>query len=701
MKHLLLLVVLALFSSESFGRASYSKELVLGNILKGTLEGMHLSNKKINDNLSNDAFALYLERIDFGKQFLLQSDVDEISKYKKEFDNELATGKLKVVEVSSKILKERQAEVEGWVKEILKKPFNFKKNEELETDSEKRKFQKSKKELKELWRKLLKYEALARYSDLKDANETEIKDAKKNKKKAPKKKSDKALQKEAREKVAKSYDRIFKRLKKEKRIDGNEKFYNAITRVFDPHTHYLPPEEKEDFDIDMSGKLEGIGALLREEGAFIKVERVIPGSASWKQKELKAGDIIMKVGQGSEEPVDVVDMGLRDAVKLIRGKKGSEVRLTVKKPSGDLKVIPIVRDVVQLEESYVKGVILEHKTWKKKFGYIKVPKFYRDFNDPNGRNCTDDVKAELVKFKAQGVEGVILDLRNNGGGALDDAKMMSGLFVGKGPIVQVKASSGAVEVLKNNDPNIVFKKPLVVLINKLSASASEIVAAAMQDYGRAVVVGGEHTHGKGTVQAVIDLDSYLSPMARSYSPLGALKITIQKFYRVNGSSTQYKGVTPDIVLPDPYAYLESGEKYLDYSLPWAQVNAVPFKKWKQYSYKVDELKKKSSKRIKKNKKFKKITDSNNWYKKRKEQTVKKLTLKSFVEERKELKAEIEKQKIEDEYKLLNVISLDKHKTKEDKESFAEYQKELRKDPVVEESMNILHDIIGQVRTASN
>ena len=255
----------------------------------------------------------------------------------------------------------------------------------------------------------------------------------------------------------------------EKRNDKLDKLYNAITKVFDPHTNYLIPEEKEDFDIDMSGKLEGIGAILREDNSYIKVERIVPGSASWKTKEVEAEDIILKVGQGKEEPVDVVDMSLRDAVKLIRGKKGSEVRLTIKKPNGLVKVVPIIRDVVEIEESYVKGTVLELAPNKTKFGYINVPKFYRDFNDRAGRNVTDDTRKEIQRLNKEGVEGLILDLRNNGGGALEDARMISGLFIEKGPIVQVKAHTGAVDVLEDTDSTIDFKKPTVVLINRFAA----------------------------------------------------------------------------------------------------------------------------------------------------------------------------------------------------------------------------------------
>jgi carboxyl-terminal processing protease len=525
-------------------------------------------------------------------------------------------------------------------------------------------------------------------------------DDKGNKKKptSDKKLTDVEIEKDSREKVLKSYKKIFARLVNEKRSDKLDKFYNAITKVFDPHTNYLVPEEKEDFDIDMSGKLEGIGAILREDNSYIKVERIVPGSASWKTKEVEAEDIILKVGQGKDEPVDVVDMSLRDAVKLIRGKKDSEVRLTIKKPNGLIKVVPIIRDVVEIEESYVKGTMLELSPLKTKIGYITIPKFYRDFNDRAGRNVTDDTRKEIDRLNKEGAEGLIVDLRNNGGGALEDARMISGLFIEKGPIVQVKANTGNPDILADTDPKIDFQKPTIVLINRFSASASEIVAAALQDYNRAVIVGGEFSHGKGTVQAVVDLDGYVSPMAKSYSPLGALKITIQKFYRVNGSSTQYKGVTPDIILPDQFSHLESGEKFLDYSIPWGEVKAVKYDKWKP-NYDVKKLRLASQNRVKKNEKFKHLNNSIKWYKEQKAKTKRSLVAADFEKDRKTIREMTDVFKKEEENKNLVVKDLSANaKDKAQMEKFEEFSKTLKKDAVIEESMMIISDMIKPSKT---
>ena len=681
------------------GRASYTKEMVLGNILSGALENMHLTKKKIDDDLSEKAFKLYLERVDYGKQFLLKKEVSKLESFDEELDDQVRSGNLTLTLETRKILKPRIQMVEAYVQELLKKPFDLEQKDKFQTDPKKREFLSSESELKDRWRKMLKYEVLNRVLEMKDEQEgkgektAEKKKDKKNNKDKKEKLTLAQMEIKAREKVAKSYQKIFKRLLDEKRSDELDKFYNSITRVYDPHTHYLIPEEKEDFDIDMSGQLQGIGALLREEGSYIKVERIIPGSASWKGKELMAEDIILSVGQGEEDPVDIVDMSLRDAVKLIRGPKGTEVRLTVKRPDGSTKVIPIIRDIVVIEEAYAKSSILQHDKLGLKIGYIHLPKFYRDFSNSSNKNCSEDVRQEIIRLKKENVQGIVLDLRNNGGGALEDARIMSGLFINKGPIVQVKAHTGAREVLKDTNPKIEFNRPLVILVNRFSASASEIVAAAMQDYGRAVIVGaGPHTHGKGTVQAVIDLDGYVSPMARSYSPLGALKITIQMFYRITGGSTQFKGVSPDIVLPDPFAYMDTGEKSLDHAIPYNQVEEVSYDKWDKYQYNLKMLKENSSKRVEKSKRFKKISDSVEWFNDRKEKSERVLSLNAMIKDREEVNKKNEEFKNDEEIQELKVTSFIKVTDDVTKEKKEEFEKTLRKDPVLEETMYIFNDI---------
>ncbi len=685
----------SLLGSIMNSKSLYTRENVIGNILKGALENMHFSGKEFNNDLSKNAFKVYLERLDWGKQFFLASDVKQLEKYRESFDEMMISGDLTILEVSSELMNRRIGQIEKHIETLLSKPLDYTKKEFLETDPKKRKFPKTEKELFSHWNRLMKFEVLSRMVDKKEEQEGLITDEKGNKKKptSDKKLSQTEIEKDSRDKVLKSYKKIFSRLVNEKRSDKLDKFYNAVTKVFDPHTNYLVPEEKEDFDIDMSGKLEGIGAILREENSYIKVEKIVPGSASWKTKEVEAEDVILKVGQGREEPVDVVDMSLRDAVKLIRGKKGSEVRLTLKKPNGLVKVVPIIRDVVEIDESYAKGSLLELSPYKLKVGYISIPKFYRDFNDRSGRNVTDDTRKEIERLNKEGVDGLILDLRNNGGGALEDARMISGLFIEKGPIVQVKANTGNPDILADTDPKIDFQKPVIVLINRFSASASEIVAAALQDYKRAVIVGGEFSHGKGTVQAVVDLDSYAPPMAKAHSPLGALKITIQKFYRVNGSSTQYKGVTPDIILPDQFSHLESGEKFLDYSIPWGEVKAVGYSCLRN-SYDLKKLRSLSESRVKNNKKFRHLMDSIKWYKNQKEKTNRSLVAGDFETERKSIRemADSFKKEVENKNLLVKDTSI-KAGDKAQSEKFEDFSKTLKKDAVIEESMLIMNDML--------
>jgi carboxyl-terminal processing protease len=366
---------------------------------------------------------------------------------------------------------------------------------------------------------------------------------------------------------------------REDRLERTAIYLGAVANAFDPHTSYLKPEGREEFNMAMSGTLEGIGATLREDDGYIRVVAIIPGSASWRQRELKAEDRILKVAQGAEEPVDLSDASVQEAVRLIRGPKGTEVRLTVRKPDGQTKVISIIRDVVVVEESYAKSALLEVPGSALKVGYISLPSFYHDFQNPKGRNSASDVRRELERLKAQDAGAVVLDLRGNGGGSLDDAVRMAGLFLPWGPMVQVRDRQGGGNVLEDMDPAVVFDGPLVVMVNTFSASASEILAAAMQDYGRAVVFGTDTTFGKGTVQTLLDLDNLAAPAEADLKPLGTVKLTIQKFYRVNGGSTQFQGVVPDILIPDGYTHLEMGEKSQDHALPWDAARPLRIQRW--------------------------------------------------------------------------------------------------------------------------
>lgn len=706
---------------EAFAResASVDRDKLIGKLFKKSLEDYHFRRMKMGDDVSQKAFDEYLKRIDYGKQFLLKADIDKLAKHKNKIDDQLENGDFKLLYEVEEMIKKRITEVDKLRVEIFKKPFDFDIKESLEVDVKKRDFPKNEKERSELWRKIYKQQVLDRYISYLDGetdaeiegrnaddSEEEKKAAEKKKKEAPKM-SDKEMRAKAHEKINEKYEKYFARMSKEDHDDYLERFLNSIAAIYDPHTNYLPPKKKEDFDIDISGQLEGIGAVLQEDGPFIKVVKIVPGGAAWRQKELEVDDVILYVAQGDGEAVDLVDMRVDDAVRYIRGKKGTEVRLTVKKSDGTRKVIPIIRDVVQIDASYAKSSVLEHKKMKgMKVGYIYLPKFYRDFDGESDRNCTDDVRKEVERLKAQKVDAIVLDLRNNGGGALEDARQMTGLFVKQGPVVKIKNTFGATDVLRDDDTKVTYDGPLIVMTNRFSASASEILAGALQDYNRALIVGGEYSHGKGTVQAVMNLNG--NKFMQMLGPnLGALKVTIQKFYRVSGVSTQFKGITPDIILPDPFGYTESREQDLDYALPFDSVEAEKFTPWTQFSYDVATLKKRSEQRVKKDARFNKIKESVDYLVKRREDTLVSLNLEEVRKQDKINKELSEKLKITDrseeivvtnyEASLRDHTVVNKGEEEQWKQDFKqqkeEWIKNLQLDPGIEEVMHITEDVL--------
>lgn len=688
------------------------REKLIGNILKNALETYHYRALKINDEVSQKAFAQYLKKIDGSKQFLTKADIKELEAYQFSMDDEMVTGDYTLIEKAMEILKKRTSLAESLRKEAFKKQFDFNGTEQVEVDPDKRDWAKDETTLKENWKLVFKQATLNKYLSLIDEqSDRPLKSLKKSpnksQKKLPpvKKLTDAEMRTKAHDSVSKRFQKIFERLSSEDRDDQLDNFYNSITAVFDPHTNYLPAKKKEDFDIDITGKLEGIGAVLQEDGSYIKVVQIVPGGPAWRQKDLEQDDVILAVAQGAGDSIDLTDMKVDDAVRYIRGKKGTEVRLTVKKVDGTRKIISIVRDEIEVAASFAKSSVLQYKGSEARVGYIQLPKFYRDFENSQV-NCTDDVRKELERLKKANVDAVVLDLRNNGGGALEDARLMSGLFIGKGPVVQVKDHTGKVEVLENEDPNVFYDGPLIVLINRFSASASEILAGAMQDYGRAVIIGGDFSHGKGTVQAVLNLNQ--GPLLSMFGPtMGALKVTIQKFYRVTGHSTQYKGVTSDIVLPDMFSYVDSREKDLEYSLPWDQIKAVPFNKWNKFTYNIPQLKEKSTARVKANPRFNKIVRNIEYLNKKKKETLMSLNLKQLQAEDVQNRKMAEELKMDEEDKNLLVSSFEdslkshenirpgdmKKWTKDFEQRKEEWVKSLRQDAVLEEAVNVADDIV--------
>lgn len=576
----------------SAAEGAIPKEKLLSQIIHSGLERWHYNAKQLDDTFSQKALDEFLSYLDFSKRFFLESDIRELEQYKNQLDDHLAVGSTMIMEKTTQRLRQRMKQVIGFYKEYLEKPFDFTKPETLELDPDKRPYCTSIDELREYWRKTLKYRTLLHYITLK-----ETKKGKKGTKNAVIK-VDPALEAKARKAVAKNFKSIFNRMVQGLEKDSFSRYMNAMVRVCDPHTVYFPPVDKVTFDMQMYGRFEGIGATLTEEDGYVKVANIIPGGPSWRQKQLQTGDLIIKVAQGNKEAEDIIGMRVEDAVKLIRGKKGTLVRLTVKKTDGRIEEIPITRDEVVLEETFAKSAVIYHKKSGKRFGYIYLPGFYNDFERENGRNAADDVRKELEKLKKKKIDGVILDIRSNSGGALRDAVKMSGLFIPEGPMVQVKNKRSGVKALTDPDPGVVYEGPLVVMVNSMSASASEILAGALQDYNRAIIVGGKQSFGKGTVQAVVNLDRILDGKAkRNEHRLGALSITIQKFYRVNGKAIQIKGVTPDIVLPDHFDFMEIGERYMDYALSWDRVDAAEYQLFSPTPPAFGELVEKSKKRV--------------------------------------------------------------------------------------------------------
>lgn len=662
---------------------------LIGYMLYKQLPSIHFSDKEMNDSLSEASFDLYLKQLDFQKRFLLQEDVDELRRYNREIDDNLKSGNTILPEIGFSILSGRILQAKQIATDLLAKGFDTSIQELYETDSEKLEYAQSLAELAERWRKILKAQVISRYLDLVEEQQD-----------SEEKVTEQEMWKQATEKVASRNTTFFSRLNQETLQDHYDRFFNSITRGFDPHTNYMPPAKKEDFDIHMRGSLEGIGALLREEDGYIKVVRIIPGSASAQQGTLLAEDIILAVAEGEAEPVEVTDMRLREAVRLIRGPKGTEVRLTVKKPDGTTVIIPIIRDVVQIEETFVKSSVLKDSLGRN-IGYIKIPSFYRDFemsrNGGIARNSTDDTREALEELKKENIQGLILDLRNDGGGSLVDAVDITGLFLESGPVVQVKNSFGTRKVLSDTDKELVYDGPLVVLVNLFSASASEIVAAALQDYGRAVIVGGKHTHGKGTVQTIIDMNENIPLLnLQQYDDLGAMKVTIQKFYRINGGSTQFKGVEPDIILPSLYDHLQSGEQYLDYALPWDQVAPVSFNPYQPGSLDISALQKNSRERVAKDEGLQLIAEQAAKSKERIEQTKISLHLEDMREERRKTNETLEK--VGDHYNKFQQDQLNDFDSSQpderSEEDGSDWQDELRQDAYIGEATRIVADILA-------
>ncbi len=593
--HIVAIVAIILFGF-SFSEDKFSdpnKEKLLIEVVKYVVEKGHYSTLDINDDISEKIYNTYLEQLDAQKRFFLQSDIRQFEKYKLKLDDQLKDQDLTFFNLVYETSRKRINEVKNYYEEIMSNSFDFSSNEDINLDFENKSYARNSNEIKNRWRKQLKYSTLDIIS-LKLGDSIKVIDNK--------------TRNESMILIKKNTDDFFDYVEEMDRDDWFANYINAFLNQLDPHTVYFNPEDKDRFDTNISGKFDGIGARLQKTEGTVKIVDIIVGGPIWKDKLLDVGDIILKVAQEKQDPVNIIGMKLDDAIKLIKGPADSFVTLTVKKISGEIKDVLIKRGVVELEELYAKSTLINKGD--KNYGYISLPKFYIDFSDRKSRNSANDVKNEIIKLKNNGISGLILDLRNNGGGALQTVVDMTGLFIERGPIVQVKSTGNRKQILYDKDPQVVWDGPLVILMNKMSASASEILAGALQDYNRAVIIGNEKSFGKGTVQNVIDLNRFIS---NSSYDLGALKITTDKFYRINGESVQLEGVKSDIVIPDSYKYIFNGEKDEKNPLQWDKITPANFDKWAKRDY-LNKISSENQSRIDNDDYYSLINDRAQWLK---------------------------------------------------------------------------------------
>ncbi|MDP5172340.1 MAG: carboxy terminal-processing peptidase [Bacteroidia bacterium] len=664
-------------------------------LLKSMMQVMnyyHYQPQDLNDQFSEHVFDQYIERLDYYKRFLTQEDLDKLKAYREGIDDEIESGSEEMFLLSVELFDKRVDQTEGFFQEILAQPFDFTKQENYENDPKQESFAANSEELKAKWRQSLKFQTLSRLSDMLDRQEKALEA----KEEGYEVKTFEAMEVEARAKVLKNQEDWFARIRKTTLDDREAEYINAVLSIYDPHTGYFPPKDKSDFDIEISGKLEGIGARLSPEDGNIKVVYIVPGSPSFKQGELEVNDIITKVAQGEDgEPVDVTGMELDDAIQLIRGKKGTLVNLTVKKLDGSVIVVPIVRDVIEIEESFAKSAIVKREEDGLRIGYIDLPSFYFDFNDRNGRRCASDIKKEVQKLKAENVDGIVIDLRDNLGGSLNDVVEMSGYFIEQGPIVQVRSKQGRPQVLSDNDPSVLYDGPLVIMINSFSASASEIMAAALQDYDRAIVVGTT-SYGKGTVQRFLALDDLLRTGAEA-DPVGDVKLTIQKFYRINGGATQQRGVVPDIILPDQYMKLDVGEREQAFSMPWDEISPATHRDWTDMPDR-DKLRKASEARRKNSLQWEMIETNATRMRERQDQDIYPMEIEAYRAQEQSLREQ--SKEFRDLFKPIDGIEVvsplaDAEFINTDSVRIARYDRwhaDLSKDVYVNEVINILGDM---------
>ena len=679
------LVIYFEISNVNFSSDEPNKDRLLVDLVSYVLDKLHYDPQIINDDFSIKVYDDFIDAVDSQKRFLLKSDIELFSQFRLSIDDQINSSDIAFFNVVYETLKTRIDEVESFYGEILEDPFNFQINEEINLDYENLDYASNSAELKRIWRKRLKLSALDGYASKKEIkdNEEVI--------------SEEEIEIESRTAISENLKDFFQFNSELERSDWFSIYLNSIVTQFDPHTSYLAPEAKEVFDQNISGKFQGIGARLFKRNQQVEISEIIIGGPVWRDNLLNVGDIIIAVAQSAEEePTEISLMKLTDATDLIKGEKGTNVFLTVKRVDGGIEQVEITRDIVELEETYAKSSIIKDDS--NVYGLINLPRFYVDFDDYGERNAASDIKKEILELKNKNINGLILDLRNNGGGSLKTVVDITGFFIEKGPVVQVKSIGGRKEILKDNDPSIIWDGPLVILVNEFSASASEILAAALQDYNRAIILGSKQTYGKGTVQNVVDLNNVIS--GNTYGDLGSLKITTDKFYRVNGGSTQLEGVKSDLIFPNRYSYIDIGEKDLENPLSWDKIDPARYdNSVKVFNY--AQAISNSKERIGQNEYFTIIDQHAKLIKSKQDDKTISLNYNSYKEDQAEFKLQSDKLKVIEDFKSpylfeWNDSNLESNTSYNDdmKEKRDRWIKSLQKDIYVDEAMNLLKDLLS-------
>ena len=665
-----------------------SKDKLLIEIVSYVLNKGHYSPSEINNQFSAQVYKNFLNGVDSRHLFFIQSDIDFFESFKFEIDDQIKMSKIEFFNLSHQRYLQRLGQVKSFYPSLLDQPFDFSVDEKINLDFENNSYSNSLSELKKQWRKFLKFNALGIYSNLKEQE-----DRKKEKDPKYNLRTDKDIEIETRDVLRDDMRYFFEARYDLNRNDYFSIYVNSIALQFDPHTSYYAPSAKDRFDQNISGKFEGIGARLTKRNQEVEIVDIISGGPVWRENSLRPGDKILKVSQTNQTPVDVVGMRLDDVIKLIKGPKGTQVILTVKKVAGSIIDVILTRDVIELEEAFAKSTIIEKENIR--YGLINLPRFYVDFQDYGNRNAATDVKYEIQKLKKQNVQGIIMDLRNNGGGSLQTVVDMAGYFIEDGPIVQVKSTGGKKQILFDMDNQIEWNGALVLIVNEFSASASEILAAAFQDYRRGVVLGSKQTYGKGTVQNMIDLNKIIS--GNTYGDLGAMKLTTDKFYRINGGSTQLEGVKSDVIFPNRYSYIEVGEKDQENPLKWDKITPAKYETFINEERFLSIIEK-SNKRLEGNPYVKLIDEQARLIKERQENSEFTLNYKDLIKQREIENSESEKFKKLNEFN--NTLSF--YPTKIDLDEISNdsilikkrerWEESLSRDIYIDEAINILNDL---------